>query len=140
MEPKKVIRHLGNGRTRIVYRYADGEERTHNEGSEREFWPLVDKADCWHWRGRTNNNHNTTDGKSYDYGTWRLGDGSETGAHRAAVLYLTGKPVPDDLDLTSLCGDQMCVNPAHRGVVDKHARGDRKAQAVPADVYFKEAA
>lgn len=136
--PKKVIRHLANGRTKVIYRYPNGFESAQEEGSEQAFWLLVEKTEhgCWSWRGRTNSNHNTTDGKKYNYGTWRLSDGSETGAHRAAVYYLAGKRVPDDLDLTSLCGDELCVNPAHRGVVHKTERSERKGKAVPAIAHF----
>jgi hypothetical protein len=94
----KVTRRLKNGRTRVFYRYANGVESGEQEGVAEFFWPQVAKqADgCWLWRGRTNNNHNTLDCKSYDYGVFRLVSGYETGAHRAAIYFLTGTLVPDD--------------------------------------------
>lgn len=83
------------------------------------WWHFVDECDsgCHLWRGAVNNNHNTTDGKSYEYGVFDL-EGCETQlVHRQAFFLNTGEELPEDMDVSPNgehgCGDHLCVNPEH---------------------------
>lgn len=66
------------------------------------FWSRVDiKSDarCWEWHGRKN---------PAGYGRY---DGQM--AHRLALLWFTGRLVPDSLMVLHSCDNPSCVNPNH---------------------------
>ncbi len=93
-------------------------------------------AECEVWRGATNNNHNTTGGKSYDYGVFQL-EGCKTDlVHRQVFFIHTGEELGRDLEVTPYCGDHLCVNPKHLGVVPASVKKDRKKLAVPMIDFF----
>ena len=76
-----------------------------------------DSEDCHIWGGAKQNNHNTTDGKSYDYGIFRL-DGCNTDAvHRQVFFLHTGEELPEEMHVSPEgehgCGNRLCVNPEH---------------------------
>jgi len=72
---------------------------------------------CHVWCGATNNNHNTTDGMSYDYGVFRLIDCHTQLVHRQAFFLATGEELSQDIDVTPVgkygCENRLCVNPEH---------------------------
>lgn len=89
------------------------------EGNATVWRHFVDKCDsgCHIWRGAVNNNHNTTDGKSYEYGVFVL-EGCETQlVHRQVFFLNTSEGLPSDLDVSPFgehgCGNHLCVNPEH---------------------------
>ncbi len=64
------------------------------------FWKHVEvraNGVCWFWQGAKNNG----------YGKYRA-----MRAHRFAYEVAKG-PIPSDLMVRHLCGNKMCVNPAH---------------------------
>ena len=76
-----------------------------------------DSGDCHIWCGAKNNNHNITDGKSYDYGVFQL-EGCDTQlVHRQVFFLDTGEELPEDMDVSPNGehgrGDHLCVNPEH---------------------------
>ena len=58
---------------------------------------------CHEWIASRNNN---------GYGTFAVGGGRSTVAHRWSYEYHVG-PIPDGLDLDHLCRNRACVNPDH---------------------------
>lgn len=67
------------------------------------FWSKVEiSGSCWRWLGRPNNT---------GYGVFSFAHTS-TSAHRASYIINVGQ-IPDGLHLDHLCGNRMCVNPAH---------------------------
>lgn len=105
-------------------------------GHEDTFWKNVRKqADGkWIWFGHTNNNHNTVDCESYDYGEFELctretaNDARPKKAHASkmahrVVLFLTyGRPVPESCDVFPFNGDHLDINPSNLGVRNKKTR------------------
>lgn len=96
------------------------------EGTEKTFWKNVQKlpsthGECWIWTGNKNNNHNTVECEGYDYGeftltdhAWRPIKGITRMAHRLALYLTFGRQVPDDLYVfPEVCGNRLCMNPAH---------------------------
>jgi len=73
---------------------------------EERFFARVDKKrGCWNWTGGTGGT------KEHTYGVY-----GGTTAHRWAYGYFVEK-VPEDRVVDHLCGNKMCVNPAHLEVV-----------------------
>lgn len=73
---------------------------------EQRFWRHIDKTEgCWHWNGGTGGKGSTR------YGVWNSPSG-RTSAHRVAYVLLIGHLADDDV-LDHLCGNTLCVNPAH---------------------------
>lgn len=72
---------------------------------------------CFIWTGATNNNHNTTDGESYDYGVFELPGCNTQLVHRQAFFLATGEELDSEQDVTPVgphgCGNRLCVNPKH---------------------------
>lgn len=90
-----------------------------------------DNGDCHIWGGATQNNHNTTDGKSYNYGIFRLEGCNTPAVHRQVFFLHTGEELPEDLDVSPFgehgCGDHLCVNPDHLYV---GPQGDDKVRMI----------
>jgi len=103
-------------------------------GHEGTFWKNVVKHDNgrWEWIGFTNNNHNTVDCDSYDYGVFELCSRETANDHKPkkihassmahrVVLFLTyGRPVPSPnrFYVFPYNGDHLDINPANLGVRD----------------------
>jgi hypothetical protein len=76
--------------------------------SER-FWAKVRKTDgCWLW---------TAARSSTGYGVFAIAK-SGCSAHRVIYELLHG-PVPADMEIDHLCGQRLCVNPAHLEAVSR---------------------
>jgi len=60
-------------------------------------------TDCVLWKGAT---------FSWGYGCVRLGDGRRRRAHRVFYMLYNG-PIPPGCDVHHVCGNRLCVNPAH---------------------------
>jgi hypothetical protein len=93
-------------------------------GGPREFWRNVDKSagenGPWLWVGDTNNNHNTVDCDSYDYGQFNLEGHRSKMAHRISLFLTFGCEVPSTHDVFPLIGkNHLDVNPYHLGVRDR---------------------
>ena len=70
---------------------------------EARFWAKVQKsATCWWWTGAISDT---------GYGSFNVGGGKYSGAHRYAYTILVGDP--GDLHLDHLCRNRACVNPEH---------------------------
>lgn len=68
------------------------------------FWAKVDRSgDCWLW---------TASVGSAGYGSFGIGDGRTTSAHRFAYELHHG-PVPRGMFVLHHCDIKRCVNPAH---------------------------
>jgi hypothetical protein len=79
--------------------------------AEREwpFWSRVEKGnDCWIWKGKR---------LKLGYGQLRRG-GREILAHRYAYQ-ITHGAIPEGLQIDHLCGNRLCVNPAHLEAVTR---------------------
>jgi hypothetical protein len=75
------------------------------------FWPKVDVRlphQCWPWKSTIN--------ASRGYGQFGLSGESTVYAHRVSV-WLSGREIPDDMQVDHLCRNRACVNPAHLEVV-----------------------
>lgn len=71
--------------------------------AEVRFWMKVEKTEgCWHWRGAFRR------GK---YGMF-CNQARLLLPHRFAYELCVG-PIPDGLTIDHLCGNKLCVNPAH---------------------------
>lgn len=94
-------------------------------GHEGTFWRNVDKRPDgkWLWTGATNNNHNTVDCQSYDYGVYELVSRETSNlakptkihdskmAHRVVLFLTYGRPVPKQYDVFPVNGDHLDINP-----------------------------
>lgn len=102
------------------------------EGTEDKFWRNIQKlpsihGECWIWTGHKNSNHNGKDCEKYFYGQFTLTDknwnpvpGMTKMAHRLALYFTHGRPVPDDLDVfPGVCSNHLCINPAHLWIRNK---------------------
>lgn len=77
----------------------------HGEAFLRHFTP-GDPANCWEWQAGQNGN---------GYGLLRTrinGKQISITASRFSYIFHKG-PIPDDLHVDHLCGNRLCVNPAH---------------------------
>jgi hypothetical protein len=93
-------------------------------GGPREFWHNVDKSagesGPWLWTGDTNNNHNTVDCDSYDYGQFNLDGHRSKMAHRIVLFLTFGVEVPSSHDVFPMVGNNhLNINPNHLGVREK---------------------
>lgn len=73
------------------------------------FWAKVDKrgpTECWPWLAARTNKH-----RGGGYGVFGAGRKTHK-AHRVSYI-LSGKALPDDLDLLHTCDNPPCVNPRH---------------------------
>lgn len=103
-------------------------------GHEGTFWKNVRKQEDgkWVWTGHTNNNHNTVDCESYDYGVFELCSRETANnykpkkihasdmAHRVVLFLTYGRPVPDPkrFFVFPINGDHLDINPENLGVRD----------------------
>lgn len=80
------------------------------------FWQKVDKRPdgCWLWTGAVN---------GHGYGHIKI-DGRMIPAHRVAYE-MSGKAIPEGLDLDHLCRVRTCVRPAHLEPVTRRVNGLR---------------
>lgn len=101
-------------------------------GHEDTFWKNVRKQPDgkWMWTGLTNNNHNTVDCDSYDYGVFELCSREtanehkptkiheSTMAHRISLFLTYRRPVPDPKRyyVFPLNGDHLDINPENLGI------------------------
>jgi hypothetical protein len=103
-------------------------------GHEATFWRNVDKREDgrWMWNGQTNNNHNTVDCESYDYGVYELVSRETANlskpkkihksnmAHRISVYLTYGVEIPSDrktgFDVFPINGEHLDINPSNLGV------------------------
>lgn len=72
------------------------------------FWGMVERADdtaCFEWRGHVRGTG------ALQYGGFEV-DHKRFSAHRWIYEQLIG-PIPEGLELDHLCGNSICVNPAH---------------------------
>ena len=89
-----------------------------SDGNATVWHHWVDNSgSCRIWTGATNNNHNTSDGKSYNYGVFQLeGCGTQL-VHRQVFFMHTGKELPEDVDVSPEgeygCNNRLCVSPKH---------------------------
>jgi HNH endonuclease len=91
------------------------------------FWRFVELPAapdrCAHWMGARDR---------WGYGQFRLSSGRLVLAHRVAVVWSTGQPIPTDLEVDHLCRVRLCVAPAHLDVVPGRvnvARGESVSAA-----------
>lgn len=87
---------------------------------EERFWAKVTRGtspnECWQWKG--------TKTKA-GYGTFTIGPGRTSTAHRVAWMLVFGALPPVGMDLDHLCHNKGCVNPAHCEIVT-HAENCRR--------------
>lgn len=115
-------------------------------GHDGTFWRNVQKRSDgkWMWTGYTNNNHNTVDCASYDYGEFQLvsretaNDAKPEQIHKSRmahhiVLFLTFCVELDAkrYEVSSIDGDRLNINPENLIVRDKKTRREW-----PAAVFF----
>lgn len=112
-------------------------------GHDGTFWKNVTKqADGkWIWTGQKNNNHNTVDCESYDYGVFDLCSRETSNfakptsihhskmAHRVSLFLTYGRPVPKQYEVFPVNGDHLDVNPDNLGVRDTKTRATMSAAA-----------
>lgn len=110
-------------------------------GNAKTFWSNVDAgADGkWCWTGVVNNNHNTVDCESYDYGEFELTTDESSNlakpkrriktkmAHRVAVYLSYGVEVPAGFDVFPKNGDHLDLNPLNLWVRSKTGRQEWSA-------------
>lgn len=99
-------------------------------GNENDFWANINKGEHWIWEGQTNNNHNTVDCESYDYGVFQLEGCLTQLVHRIIYYIKTGSELEREVEVTTLCGNHLCVNPEHLGLVDSRIRKDRQENSI----------
>lgn len=102
------------------------------KGSETQFWRHIDKRSDteWIWTGRTNNNHNTVDTESYDYGVFALGGHDTELVHRIMVEKVSGRKLSRTFDVFHFDGNHLNIHPDNLGVRNVHTR-----QEYPASMY-----
>lgn len=105
-------------------------------GNAKTFWRNVAKQpDGRHlWTGAINNNHNTVDCESYDYGEFELTTEESSNlakpkrrikskmVHRVCVFLTYGVEVPPGFDVFPKNGDHLDVNPDNLWVREKRGR------------------
>ena len=104
-----------------------------NRPNEERFLEKIEVANngCWIWiASRKNGRYGTF---SYNPEAYRVRRGTgtptrEVMAHRFAYEWLVG-PIPADHDLDHLCGNSLCVNPAHLEPVTPWENRRRAARA-----------
>lgn len=109
----------------------------------REYY--VDKTDYCHiWKGFTNNNDGSRKEEekgegAYTYGEFDLRSCDTLLVHRQPFYILTGDQIPKNLDaIPVVCGNHLCVNPKHLGVVESNYRKkDRWERATPMLEFIK---
>jgi hypothetical protein len=75
-----------------------------DEVKPERFWARVQRGDgCWLWTGARRSN---------GYGTYSVGRGRTTTAHRVAFV-LSGGTIPDGYQVDHLCKNPQCVRPDH---------------------------
>jgi hypothetical protein len=82
------------------------EQKYYNEHPVIRFWDKVDKSGgCWKW---------TAARSSSGYGTFSIGSKGrfQVYAHRFA-FEIGGGEIPECYELHHVCGNKLCVNPAH---------------------------
>lgn len=102
-------------------------------GHSGTFWKNVIRwpNGRWEWVGQTNNNHNTVDCESYNYGVFDLVSRETSNfakpasihksklAHRIILFLTYGRPVPDGCDVFHYDNDHLNINPDNLGVRNK---------------------
>jgi hypothetical protein len=89
----------------------------------RTYERLLDKIDmrlpfdCWPWLGAKNSN---------GYGQLRVGRTMRY-AHRLALIYIAGQPIPAGMEVDHLCRNRRCCNPDHLELVT-HAENVRRGR------------
>lgn len=76
------------------------------EEDQERFWSKVDKRgenECWEW---------TASRSPFGYGRINIRGRIEF-AHRMAVVFATGNPIPDGENVLHSCDNPPCCNPAH---------------------------
>lgn len=115
-------------------------------GHEGTFWKNVSKNPDgkWIWTGHKNNNHNTVDCQSYDYGEFELCTRETANdrtpkkahdskmAHRIGLFLIYGRPVPKQYDVFPFNGDHLDINPENLGIREKKTGAE-----VPAAKFFE---
>lgn len=87
---------------------------------QQRFWAKVDKTDtCWLWTAATN---------GLGYGVFAL-DGKMVGAHRLALEWQRGCPIPSDMVVDHRCRVTLCVNPEHLQAVTVSQNGEHRGGA-----------
>ena len=77
--------------------------------SMTRFWSKVDRKEglsCWNWIGPTN---------ASGYGRFHA-EGRSVMAHRVTV-WLSGRSIPNGMEVDHICRNRSCVNPEHLRVV-----------------------
>ena len=97
---------------------SEKEQIAATERAKSRFWAKVDKSgECWNWTASTYSN---------GYGAFRGADGRVNVAHRYACK-ISGREVPDELDVDHLCFNRACVNPDHVRLVTNKQNMENRA-------------
>lgn len=105
-------------------------------GRAETFWRNVRMRDdgAWEWAGYKNNNHNTVDCESYDYGEFELTTDETSNlsrptrrirskmAHHVSVFLTYGTEVPRGYEVFPRNGDHLDINPQNLWVRSKASR------------------
>jgi hypothetical protein len=130
---------------RMAKEAAEAQEkaRAAHRASAAGFWDNIDTSGgddaCHLWQGARRWNHPATyTGERYESAIFEGYEGCDSVyAGRVACFAVYGRNVPEDHDVTAICGERLCINLRHLAVVKHGGCGDsRLNQAVPIAEFF----
>lgn len=123
------------------------DEEVRQEAARRSamsFWDNINTSGgvdaCHPWNGERKWNHHTAKPSEarYEHGVFRCEGCKSWIAQRVLVFKTYGREVPDDHDVSPICGDHLCVNIRHMSIVKHGGTKDARAnRAVPVEEFFK---
>lgn len=129
---------------RLAKEAAEAQEkaRAAHRASAAGFWDNINTSGgvdaCHPWEGALRFNHPVGCASRYQQGIFEGYEGATSDyAHRVACFATFGQNVPDDMDITPICGDHLCMNLRHMAVVKHGGRGEKRDNtAVPVHEFF----